>query len=114
MEKALNQAKRLYHFYLLHTQEGHEALEYLYQRGLDLNFVQLFEIGFAPKNPGLLQAALHALHFDDTTLEEVGLLSSAQKGARREFFVNRIIFPIKDGFGHVVGFSARNFWSQIS
>lgn len=104
LKEALNQAKRFYHFYLLHTQEGHEALEYMYQRGLDLNFVQLFEIGFAPKNPGLLQKALHALHFDDATLEEVGLLSSTQK---REFFVNRITFPIKDSFGHVVGFSAR-------
>jgi DNA primase len=104
LKEALNQAKRFYHFYLLHTQEGHEALEYLYQRGLDLNFVQLFEIGFAPKNPGLLQTALHALHFDDATLEEVGLLSIGQ---RREFFVNRITFPIKDSFGHVVGFSCR-------
>lgn len=107
LKEVLREAKRFYHFYLLHTEEGHEALHYLYDRGLDLEFVSLFEIGFAPKQSGLLQKILHAQHFEDALLEEAGLLARSQGGQKREFFFNRIIFPIKDSVGQVVGFSAR-------
>lgn len=107
LKEALREAHRFYHFYLLYTEEGHEALEYLYQRGLDLEFIELFEIGFAPKNHGLFQAVMRASHFDDTLLEEAGLLAQSQRGQKREFFFNRVIFPIKDSMGQVVGFSAR-------
>lgn len=107
LKEALREAKRFYHFYLLYTEEGHEALEYLYQRGLDLDFIELFEIGFAPKNAGVFQATMRGLHFDDTILEETGLITNSQRGQKRDFFFNRVMFPIKDSVGQVVGFSAR-------
>src|SRR5262249_6950045 len=39
LKKVLNEASHLYHLLLLHTNEGHEALEYLYQRGMNLDFI---------------------------------------------------------------------------
>lgn len=107
LKDALAEAKNFYHFYLLHTEEGHEALHYLYARGIDLAFVNLFEIGFSPKTSGLFLSYMKQKGFDETILKEAGLLSNNAQGKIREFFFNRVMFPIKDSFGHVVGFSAR-------
>jgi DNA primase len=107
LKEALKEAGRFYHFYLLHTPEGHEALEYLYQRGLDLEFIELFQIGFAPKHPGIFQAVMKEKQFGEDILEGAGLLTQSQRGQKREFFFNRVIFPIKDSMGQIVGFSAR-------
>jgi len=107
LREVLREAKRFYHFYLLHTEEGHEALQYLYQRGLDLEFIHLFEIGLSPKQSGLLQKVLAEKHFEENLMEEAGLFSRLQGGSKREFFLSRVMFPIKDALGQVVGFSAR-------
>ncbi|MGE5196472.1 MAG: CHC2 zinc finger domain-containing protein, partial [Anaerolineae bacterium] len=49
LKQVLAKACRIYHFILLYSEEGETALEYLYQRGLDLDFIRLFQVGFAPK-----------------------------------------------------------------
>lgn len=107
LKEALLEAKRFYHFYLLHTEEGFQALEYLYQRGIDLEFIQLFEIGFAPKAPGLFLKFMQEKGFYLDTLQQAGLMTAPEKGRSREFFFARVMFPIKDALGAVVGFSAR-------
>lgn len=108
LKDALNHAKRFYHFYLLHTDEGHQALSYLYKRGIDLEFIYRFEIGFAPKRGGLFTKYMKHLKFDDATLAQVGLTQDAKK----EFFFDRVMFPIKDQVGHTIGFSARKIHEE--
>jgi DNA primase len=105
MKQALNKACSLYQYLLLHTEEGHGALEYLYSRGLDLDFIRLFRIGLAPKNQGMLQKILHRDMISNEVMREVGLLS--QRG--RDFFSDRITFPISSPTGDVIGFSARKY-----
>ncbi len=103
LREALTHATEFYHSYLLHTDEGQHALNYLYERGLDLDFINLYHIGFAPKNQDFFLRAMKK--FDEKILLEVGLL--AKSGVRRPFFFERVIFPIKDPNGHPIGFSAR-------
>lgn len=107
LKQALQEASSFYHFYLLHTEEGQAALDYLYQRGVDLEFVQLFEVGFAPKRNGLFRDFMYKKGFDDATLEEAGLIARNEQGKKRDFFYDRVTFPIRDVMGSVIGFSAR-------
>lgn len=104
LKEALDKAAELYHFFLLHTLEGHAALDYLYNRGLDLDFIRKFQFGLAPKQAGLFLRAMRAEKFTDDVLEEVGLYT---KG--REFFSDRITIPIRDAVGSCIGFSSRKY-----
>ncbi len=109
LKKALDLASHFYHFYLLHTKEGHLALTYLYQRGISLSFIDKFQIGFAPKEGDLLHRFLRAEGHDDEVLQEAGLLAITSSGRKRDFFSDRITFPIRDALGSVIGFSCRKY-----
>lgn len=108
LKEALECACRFYHFLLLHTPEGHLALDYLYQRGLDLDFIQDFHIGLSPSSHSLLRKVLHAKFIKDETMVEAGLIQE-KMGTFRDFFTDRITFPIRDVTGAVIGFSARKY-----
>jgi DNA primase len=103
LKEALERACQFYQFYLLHTLEGHAALDYLYSRGITLDFIQQFQIGLAPKAPHFLKA-MWEQKFSNTILEEAGLFVRG-----REFFSDRITIPIRDAVGAVIGFSARKY-----
>lgn len=109
LKEALDHASRFYHFYLLHSPEGHLALQYLYSRGLDLNFIRNFRIGLAPKTPGLFRQIMHAKFIKNEVMVEAGLLSPGKETGWREFFQDRITFPICNATGQVIGFSARKY-----
>ena len=108
LKEALDAACRFYHFYLLHTPEGHEAFAYLSRRGIGLNFIRHFHIGLAPKTPGIFRKMMHTQFFEDETLLSAGLISRLNSGYR-EFFTDRITFPIHHASGAVIGFSARKY-----
>lgn len=104
MKDALLRASHFYQYCLLHTLDGHAALDYLYNRGIDLEFILRFELGYAPRAPQLLQKTLAEQKIAPALLEEVGLSSRG-----RDFFFDRITIPIRDATGAIVGFSARKF-----
>ncbi|MCB1081070.1 MAG: DNA primase [Chlamydiia bacterium] len=107
LKEALLKASQFYHYYLLHSDEGHLALKYLFQRGLDLDFIRLFKVGLAPRK-GLLFARFMQKHqFSAELLETAGLLKTLDNGKKKVFFSNRVTFPILDPGGSVIGFSAR-------
>jgi DNA primase len=109
MKEALEYACQFFHFCLLHTDEGHEALQYLYGRGLDLEFIEHFRVGLAPKMAGMLRKAMQAKDVRDDILVGAGLLTSTKEGQWRDFFFGRIIFPIHHHSGEVIGFSGRKY-----
>lgn len=109
LRRVLDAVQQLYHFNLLHTAEGHEALNYLYERGIDLEFIQRFGIGYAPNLRDFLLRSARALDASWEDLENAGLIHPPQNGSRRDFFYDRILFPIRDPMGHVIGFSGRKF-----
>lgn len=109
LKEALENACRFFHFLLLHSSEGHQALDYLYKRGIDLDFIHRFRIGLAPRESGMLRKVMHAKFIKDDIMGEAGLISPGNEGYWRDFFLDRITFPISDASGSVIGFSARKF-----
>jgi DNA primase len=109
LKEALQLTCRFYHFMLLYSEEGHKALHYLYDRGIDLDFIRRFEVGFAPRQRNALYKFLGAKELPDVVLQTAGLLQISDEGQRRDFFSDRIMFPIRDGMGNVIGFSGRKF-----
>ncbi len=103
LKDALCKASLFYHFCLLHTLDGHGALDYLYSRGIDLDFIRTFELGYAPRG-ALFQKAMNEQKVPHVVLEEAGLVSRG-----RDFFSDRITIPIRDPMGSIIGFSARKF-----
>lgn len=87
---------------------AHEhAKSYLLGRKLSEESLATFDLGFAPDSwDGLLKYALNKGVSDDDLLR-AGLLAEADSGRRYDRFRNRVMFPIKDPLGRVVGFSGR-------
>jgi DNA primase len=106
LREALEIASLFYHFYLLHSEEGREALEYLERRGISLPFIERFEVGLAPQTPGLFRKVMNSRRIDEEVLLGAGLIG---KEGRQDFFRDRITFPIKNAMGSVIGFSARKY-----
>jgi DNA primase len=100
---------RFFHFCLLHTHDGQAALSYLYDRAIDLKFIQFFEIGYAPKDLKIFDAWCADFKIDPSNLQ----LAGALKNAQTPFFIDRITIPIKDSHGNVLGFTARKFQESM-
>jgi DNA primase len=109
LKSALETASQFFHYCLLHSEEGHEALTYLYSRGIDLNFIRHFQIGLAPKALGIFRKFMYAKGIKDDVLLETGLLNVNKEGQTREFFNDRILFPIHHHSSGVIGFSGRKY-----
>jgi len=99
---------KFYHKALLESQEGKEALNYLSARGISLEMVKEFNLGYAPSSWNTLTKLLAAKNIPLGTAEEIGLVIKRQnKDSYYDRFRGRIIFPIKDVDGKVVGFGGR-------
>ena len=101
-------AQKFYVHFLFNSQTGKEALEYLYKRGLDLETIKMFGIGLAPKNHTTLTKMLTDKGYSLLDAADIGLLRNGNEGYY-DTFSNRIMFPIMDEEGRVVGFSGRIF-----
>jgi DNA primase len=106
LKEVLERAAAFYHYYLLHTEEGRAPLEYLSNRGYSHAFLSAFRIGWAPCGDNIFLSYMLKEGASEEELEACGLL--AMRGGRlREFFSERIMFPIQDAQGSIIGFSAR-------
>lgn len=84
------------------------AREYLDSRGISLDAAARFTIGYAPRETGLLREHLTTLGFDDGRQLEAGLLLRREgESEPRPRFRHRLMFPIFDVQGRVVGFGGR-------
>jgi DNA primase len=108
IKKALEIANHFYRFYLKNHPEGHKALEYLFKRRLSLDFIDRYQLGFAPAKEGLFLKRMEHHKISKQVLVQAGLLNSAG----RDFFQNRITFPVNSPRGALVGFSARKIHEE--
>ena len=106
-------AQKFYEHFLYNSQTGKEALEYLHKRGLDLETIKMFGIGLAPKNYTTLTKVLSDKGYSLTDAHDIGLITRKENDYYDMFF-NRIMFPIIDEAGHVLGFSGRVFDGDTS
>lgn len=100
------QAARAFHRWL-HGPEGAEGLAYLQRRGLSKRTLTNFGLGFAPNGWDGLITELSAQGYDKRDLLDAGLAVSNKDGRIYDRFRNRVIFPIIDVRGNVIGFGGR-------
>ena len=105
--EALNEANVFYTFYLKNSKTGEEALNYLKERGLTLDDITHFNIGLAPKEFDSLYQLLKQKEFNDQTMENAGLIN-IQNNRPYDLFTYRVMFPLSDLEGRVIGFSGRS------
>ena len=104
---ALNKEAARYFHSQLHSPIGHEGLEYLRRRGLSKGIMTRFGLGFAPESWDSLMRAMTQKGFSKSDLLDAGLAVSNQKGGIYDRFRNRVMFPIIDLRGDVIGFGGR-------
>jgi DNA primase len=92
----------------LESPEGVSARDYLADRGLTSETIRLFRLGYAPNSRGLMRSALNAKGVNDNLLVEAGLAKRPEGGGElRDYFFDRIVFPITDRRGRVIAFGGR-------
>ena len=100
------QAARTFHQWL-YAPEGAEGLAYLQRRGLSRRTLTSFGLGFAPNRWDALIQALGQQGYDKRDLLDAGLAVNNQDGRIYDRFRNRVMFPIIDIRGEVIGFGGR-------
>ena len=94
-------------FYVEQLRESEEAKKYLSERGLNNETLVTFEIGWAPTGREDLTQALLKKGYRPETLIKAGLSLRTQNGLLFDRFRGRIMFPLHNHLGKVVGFTGR-------
>ena len=108
--QVMSAAQTFYQFYLKNTQEGQEALNYLHGRHLEDDIIEHFGIGCSPSDMDLLYQSLLKQNHLALDMAEVGLIRLKEN--YYDVFRKRIMFPITDLNGYVVGFSGRKYHKE--
>ena len=98
--------KDLYHYLLMNTKAGEAGLNYLKERGLSLETLENYQIGWSPVDNAMSYQHLLNKGFSEESIEGSGVFVGPPQ-ERRDRFAGRIVFPLMNVFGDVVGFSGR-------
>ena len=104
--EANTEAARFFHSELMAT-GGKEAMNYLSERGMRLPTIRNFGLGYAPDAWDLLLRHMREKGYSDFELYDSGLVKRSESGGCYDTFRGRIVFPIIDVRGNVLGFSGR-------
>lgn len=100
-------AANFYSYMLFESAYGERAREYLKQRGIRKEIAQKFELGYAPSSWDSLTRFMAHKKYSDNELIDVGLSLRSERGTVYDRFRGRLMFPLKDTRGNIVGFSGR-------
>lgn len=101
----LENSARFYHRHFMENAGAEIAREYIKNRGINLETVKSFMIGYAPKGK-LIQSALKK-GYTIEDLSNAGIITKTDRGTFFEYMQDRVVFPIFDVQGRVVGFGGR-------
>jgi len=100
-------AGRFYENLLQEGESGATCRVYLEKRGVDLETARAYGLGFAPDSWDALTRFLERKKIPLAEAEKVGLVRSRERGGYYDGFRNRLLFPIKDIHGRIIGFGGR-------
>jgi len=101
------EAANFYHWFLLNAAQAKEARDYLEKRKISQSMIKEWQIGFALNEWRVLYQNLTKKGYKTEDIFEAGLIIKSNEGDYYDRFRGRIILPINDLFGNVVGFSGR-------
>ena len=104
---ALNRDSARYFHDQLSTPGAQIAREYIAKRQISKKMVTAFGLGFAPDGWSGLIDAMHARGYTDYELFDAGLVRRGKSGGYYDTFRRRLMFPVIDVRGNVIGFSGR-------
>lgn len=102
----LSDSTKIYHSILKHIQYGQRGRDYLNSRGITDDLIDLFEIGLAPQSYHALSKKL-SQKYSNTDIEASGMAINSDKNNIYDRFRGRVMIPIQDTLGRVVGFTGR-------
>jgi DNA primase len=102
LQDALQQAAQ---YYKEQLKQSDRAIAYLKGRGLSGQIAAKFQVGYAPAGWQNLQSVFP--QYDNEALKVAGLVVENEQGKRYDRFRDRIMFPIHDQKGQVIGFGGR-------
>ncbi len=102
LQESLQQATE---YYKAELKKSQRAIDYLKGRGLSGKIAAKFQIGYAPAGWQNLQTIFP--QYENEALATAGLVVTNEQGRRYDRFRDRIIFPIHDQKGQIIGFGGR-------
>ncbi|MBQ8404734.1 MAG: DNA primase [Clostridia bacterium] len=104
----MNREAARYFNKMLYEPCAEAARAYLAKRKLSSSAVKRFGLGFAPQSFDALRKYMHTKGYRDEELREAFLCGKSERtGSYFDYFRGRLIFPIIDNLGNVVGFGGR-------
>lgn len=106
--EVMDLAMRYYNWLLVKGKSGEEARKYLGSRKISLKIMETYKMGFSlPAWDGLIKYLTQKKGYKIELLERAGLVVKKQNGGYYDKFRGRIMFPLCDAGGRVVGFTGR-------
>ena len=106
-----NKIAAAYYVRALASPEASIGRQFLTERGFDAAACEHFGVGFAPKSWDGLLGHLRSAGFTDAEILAAGLASQGQRGTY-DRFRGRLVWPIRDASGDVLGFGARKLFDD--
>ena len=103
----INEDTRAFFQRTLASAQGASAREYLEQRGLDKQVIEAFGVGLSPSDGESLKNHLVREGYSQEELANAGVVRTGDDGVNHDLFRGRLMFPIRDAHGNLVGFGAR-------
>lgn len=103
----INEDTRAFFQRTLASAQGASAREYLEQRGLDKQAIEAFGVGLSPSDGESLKNHLVREGYSQEELVSAGVVRAGDDGVNHDLFRGRLMFPIRDAHGNLVGFGAR-------
>ncbi len=100
-------AARYFHNLLLNSAGGEKARNYVASRGFSPKTTVDFQLGFSLNSWQALKQHLMDRGYTESELLTAGLIIEAETGKTHDRFRNKLMFPISDVRGHIIGFGAR-------
>lgn len=107
LREALSLAASYFHHLLLHAPEAQRAREYVARRGLASETVERFGLGYSLPAWDALRGYLSEKGFSTDEMLQAGLLVQREDGTTYDRFRGRLMIPIRDARGRVIGFGGR-------
>jgi len=95
------------------SSEAEAARTYVKTRGIDSSTADLFLLGYAPEGWDTTYQALRKKGFSDDIIFQAGLTIKKDRGGYIDRFRSRLMFPIADAHGNVVGFTGRILQDEV-
>ncbi|KRN22180.1 DNA primase G [Lacticaseibacillus camelliae DSM 22697 = JCM 13995] len=113
-KQLLREVTDMMHHLLVNTKGGEPALAYLTNRGLSQATIDHFEVGYVPADRSLMKKFLDSRKATYDEERASGLFVEDDQGHLFDRFNDRVMFPLKDAYGDVIGFSGRILTKEAS